>query len=316
VGQVGDVGVRRVWFGIAGVAIASFARPAVAQEIQLTGPLAGAPATRSLRSPNPGSKLTDEFLLPSGQLEVGGEVVFLTGNAVGLERELELTDVGLLRLRARRAIGDYVELFVGTELLVKQPDGWDEPIWQSAHGGLLVPFGHRLAMSVQGAGGELFQEPGFWWQVQSSLLAKPAIGRWTRFELALGHSITKLDLDQDPRPFWLEEIVAHAETQIGEREFAAWLGIDYSLPVASGPDAPSRADERFLDPSVGLSLHVGGVMSPDDSGWDLFVVYSVVDRGDAERPATTLPILDGGFDQRQLTIGVQHRFGSESDRDD
>jgi hypothetical protein len=102
VGQVGDVGVRRVSFGIAGVAIASFARPGVAQEIQLTGPLAGAPATRSLRSPNPGSKLTDEFLLPSGQLEVGDEVVFLTGDAAR-QRELELTDVGLLRLRVRRA---------------------------------------------------------------------------------------------------------------------------------------------------------------------------------------------------------------------
>ena len=304
----------RVWAGISGMGVAvAAAVPAAAQEIQLTGPLAGAPHVSKRSTPNAGSKLSDEFLLPSGQLEVGGEVVFLTSDEAGSERGLELTDVGLLRLRARRAIGDFLELFVETELLAKQPDVWDEPVWQSAQGGLLIPFGHRLAMSLQGAGGELFQEQGLWWQVQSSLLAKPVIGRWTRFELSLGHSITKLDIDRDRRPFWLEEVIAHAETQIGEREVAAWLGIDYSLPVASNPDAPSRTSALYLDPDVGLSLHVGGVMSPPDSGWDLFVIYSVIDRGERERPATTLPILDGGFDQRQLTIGVQHRFGAEDE---
>jgi hypothetical protein len=296
--------------------MASAASPASAQEILLTGPLAGAPAARGQSSANPGSRLAHDFLLPSEMLEVGGEIAFLTSDGVGRERGLKLTDVGLLRLGARRAIGEFFELFIGTELLVKQPEAWDEPIWQSAHGGVLVPFGHRLAMSIQGAGGELFQEQGFWWQAQSSLLAKPVIAHWARFELALGHSITKLDIDSDPRPFWLEEVVAHAETQLGERGFAAWVGVDYSLPVASGPDSASRTNLRFLDPSVRLGLHVGGVISPHRSSWDLFAIYSVVDRGDLERPETTLPILDGGFDQRQLTIGVQHRFGAKSDDDE
>ena len=82
------------------------------------------------------------------------------------------------------------------------------------------------------------------------------------------------------------------------------------------PDAPSRTDTLFLDPSVQLGLYVGGVVSPRGSNWDLFVVYSFVDRGDLERPETTLPILDGGFDQRQLAIGVQHRFGAKSSNDE
>jgi hypothetical protein len=316
--QFGQVGVAsfRVWAGITGFGIFSAAHPAAAQEVLLSGPLAGAPAVGRSSSSNPGAKLTDEFLLPSGELEAGGEVVFVTSDERGAQRGLDLTDVGLLRLRARRSIGEWVELFVGTELLVKQPEAWDEPIWQSVLGGLLVPFGHRLAMSLQGAGGELFQEQGLWWQVQSSLLAKPVIDRWARFELGFGHSILKFDIDRDPRPFWLEELVAHAETQLGEQEFAAWLGIDYSLPLASGPDASSRTETRFLDPNVGLGLHIGGVISPRKSSWDLFVVYSVVDRGDLERPSTTLPILDGGFDQRQLAIGVQHRFGTKRSSDD
>ena len=32
------------------------------------------------------------------------------------------------------------------------------------------------------------------------------------------------------------------------------------------------------------------------------------DRGELDKPETTLPILDGGFDQLQLAIGVEYRF--------
>ena len=148
------------------------------------------------------------------------------------------------------------------------------------------------------------------------MLAKPQIDRSVRFELALGHSITALDVDRDRRPFWVEEVVAHGEMQLGEDDAAVWLGVDYALPVASGPDRPSRTSARFMDPNVGLGLQVGGVMTPRRSNWDLFVIYSFLDRGDRDRPETTLPILDGGFDQRQLSIGVQHRFGAKSKNDE
>lgn len=309
------MGKARVWIGVILVGMTAAAEPAAAQEILLTGPLAAPAATRSNKA-NPGSKRSDEFLLPSGELEVAGEVSFLTADGARQKPELKLTDVGLLRLRARRALGDFAELFAGSELLVKQPEAWDESVWQSAFGGLLVPFGHRLAASVQAGGGVLFEEDGSFWQAQSSLRAKPKIGRLVRFELAAGYSLIVLDIDRDSRPFWVEEAVLHAETQIGDDRAAVWLGIDYSLPVASGPDGPSRTSALFLNPNVGLGLQVGGVMTARRSNWDLFVIYSFLDRGDLDRPATTLPILDGGFDQRQLTIGVQHRFGAKSTDDD
>jgi hypothetical protein len=313
---LGGVAMSRVWVAIFVACMASAASPAAAQEILLTGPLA-APAVRKMRSPNPGSKLADEFLLPSGQLEVGGEIVFLTSDEAGRLPELKLTDVGLLRLRARRAFGDAVEVFIGSELLVKQPETWDESVGQSALGGLLIPFGDLFAASLQGGGGVLFGEDGRWWQVQPSLLAKPAITRYIHFELGLGYSTTLLDFDRDPRPFWVEEVTLHAETQMSNNEdVGAWFGFNYSLPVASNPDAPSRTSTLFLDPSVGLGLYVGGVVSPRRSNWDLFVIYSFVDRGDLARPETTLPILDGGFDQRQLAIGVQHRFGAKAANDE
>jgi hypothetical protein len=308
------VATSKVWIGFAVVGIATGAEPAAAQEVKVSGPLRE--AIQASSSSNPGSRRAEEFLLPSGQLEVGGELVFLMSDGGRPRPELKLTDVGLLRLRARRALGDWVEVFVGSEFLVKQPDTWDEPVWQSAFAGVLVPFGHRLAMSLQGGGGTLFGEDGSWWQVQPSLLAKPVVSRYVRFELALGYSATLLDIEQDRRPFWLEEMVLHAETQIGGDDAAAWVGFDYSLPVASGPDNATSASHRFLDPSVGLGLHIGGVMTPRRSNWDLFAIYSFVDRGNLENPATTLPILDGGFDQRQLAIGVRHRFGAKSSNDD
>jgi hypothetical protein len=49
-----------------------------------------------------------------------------------------------------------------------------------------------------------------------------------------------------------------------------------------------------------LSLHA--------DGWDVYASLTIIDRGELERPETTLPILDGGFDQQQLTIGVEYRF--------
>jgi hypothetical protein len=249
--------------------------------------------------------------MPTGQIEAGGEMVFLTSDATEREPALEFTDVGLLRLRGRRALGEWGEVFVGTQLLVKQPEDWDEPIWQSALGGLLFPTGHRLATAFYAGGGRLFGEDGWWWQFQPTLLAKPVVDKWVRFELALGHSIMLLDIEGDERRFWLEEIAAHAQAQLGEDTGAMWVGVDYALPIGSGPDHPDAHSDRFLDPQIRLGLQVGGVLSPKRSNWDLFVIYSVVDRGDLENPATMLPILDGGFDQRQLAIGVQHRFGVE-----
>jgi hypothetical protein len=36
----------------------------------------------------------------------------------------------------------------------------------------------------------------------------------------------------------------------------------------------------------------------------LFVDFAVIDRGELSDPSTRLPILDGGFDQRQVIFGV------------
>jgi hypothetical protein len=57
-----------------------------------------------------------------------------------------------------------------------------------------------------------------------------------------------------------------------------------------------------------LNLEAGAVLTPRHTGWDLYVSYAIVDRGDVESPGTTLPVLNGGFDQIQWALGVQHHF--------
>ena len=41
---------------------------------------------------------------------------------------------------------------------------------------------------------------------------------------------------------------------------------------------------------------------------------SIIDRGDAARPATRLPVLDGGFDQIQLSVGISRRIVPDRSR--
>jgi hypothetical protein len=41
----------------------------------------------------------------------------------------------------------------------------------------------------------------------------------------------------------------------------------------------------------------------------------VIDRGDLENPATTLPVLQGGTDQRVFTFGITRHFGQDDEGD-
>jgi hypothetical protein len=75
---------------------------------------------------------------------------------------------------------------------------------------------------------------------------------------------------------------------------------------------PNEADA--FDPEVRVGLEVGGVLSFDE--WSVFSAYSFVDRGEIAEPQTTLPILDGGFDQRQLMLGVSYRFEPKPEYDE
>jgi hypothetical protein len=271
------------------------ASPAGAQRVELMSATQG-----SSYEGSSASKTTLSPILPARRLEMGGELVFLTADRDLLGEELKFTDVAIMPLHVRMAVSQWLELSAGTGLLIKQSEGMDEPVWQGANGGLRVPFGAHFAASVQLAGGPLMFGRGHFWEQESSLLARFAANEWLRFELRAGHTLTALRYDNGSST--LHELMTHAEVQFGEKEGGGWVGVDYYIPLVSSTRA------NAFDPNTRINLMVGCVLSPRRTGWDLYLSYGIVDRGSVERPGSTVPILTGGFDQRQFALGVQHRF--------
>jgi len=284
--------------GFAAPLLVALSAPALAAAQQLTGPMVategasygGSPASKATRSP----------ILPAGRLELGGELVFLTADRDLLGEELKFSDVVLMPLHVRMAVTKWLELSAGTSLLIKQSEDMREPVWQGADLALRIPFGAHFAGTVHGAGGPLMFDGGHFWQQESSLLTRLSANDWLRFELRAGYTITALRYDDGSST--LHELMTHAEVQFGEKGGGAWVGVDYYIPLAS-----STRGNAF-DPNNRINLVVGCVLSPKRTGWDLYLSYGVVDRGSVDHPETTVPILSGGFDQRQIAIGVQHRF--------
>ena len=293
---------RSLSLGLVGLS-AGFAFPAEGQDFVSQGMVSS-----SSRVESPGSKFTEDFILPSGVVELGGELVFVTAGPALRGRDLDFTDLALGRLRLRRRIADWAEVFVNLGGLVKQPKYTDEPVFQGGLLGFRFPFAKKFAAEVIGGGGPLLESAGHYWQSEQAIVAKPAIDRHTRFQLRAGGAFTRLIFDDRTRPpLWMEQLVLGVELDLGDRKGGGWIGFDYRVPLASGPKGDPSPHGRPFDPAVELGLQVGGILSAR-SDWDLFVAYSVVDRGDLSELRTTLPILDGGFDQKQILFGVQHRF--------
>lgn len=111
--------------------------------------------------------------------------------------------------------------------------------------------------------------------------------------------------------------MTHAETQMGDQNASMWVGVNYAVPFVSRPRARAADPERgYLDPQVRLNLEAGGSLSLHSDDWNVYASYTIVDRGELDKPETTLPILDGGFDQHQIAIGVQYHFEPRRARSD
>jgi hypothetical protein len=110
--------------------------------------------------------------------------------------------------------------------------------------------------------------------------------------------------------------VLGTEAQFGDGDGGGWVAFDYGIPLASaGTLAVAAAAPVAIDPSVRLDVQVGGVVrvgNHDD--WHLFAYYSWIDRGERGHPETLLPVLDGGFDQQQIVLGVSHGFVPKRER--
>lgn len=285
--------------------------PAAAQELPLTGPLEGAPAVSQRRDASGvSSKRDGRIVMPTGHLEVAGELAFLTSTASPYTERLKLTDMALFRVSARRSFADWLEFYGGVTLLPKQPSTSDGALFEGGYVGGQAEFAKGFGAALSGAAGPLFGADGVFYRAGPGLSWKPSVSHYLRFVLGAGNSWTILDYsDTAERAFWLGEVVTHAETQIGDDNASMWVGVDYAVPFAARPRESAPDPVRgYLDPQVRLNLELGGALSLRADGWDVYASLAIIDRGELGRPETTLPILDGGFDQQQLTIGVEYRF--------
>jgi len=251
--------------------------------------------------------------MPSGHLEVAGEMAFLISAASPYAPRLALTDLALLRLNVRRSFADWLELYGGGDLLPKKPTSTHASAFQSAHLGAQAEFAKGFGAALGVAAGPLFGADGVYYRTGPGLSWKPAVSEYLRFVVGVGNAWTILDYrGTTSSAFWLGEVVTHAETQIGDDSASMWVGMDYAVPFASRPHASAPDPQHgYLNPQVRLDLEVGGTLSLRSDGWDVYASYTFVDRGELDKPETTLPILDGGFDQQQIAIGVEYRFDAK-----
>ena len=263
------------------------------------------------------SYVADWLVNPERQLEIGGELTFVTAPESPFPaapgepgRKLRLTDVGLFQPHVRYSTGGHIEVAAALSLLAKQPSYLDEPVVQAGSLGLRDGLGHSWALWATGAGGQLLGDAGNWGSLAVGAQARTSIDRTIRFQASLGGAATQLYAGDDSGRPWFAEIVAHGEAVLRSPrgEVGTWLGVDYRVPVAHDGGTVG------LDPSVRLGLQVGALIGYVDK-WDLYVAASAVNRGDIEDPRTTLPILDGGFDQTQIMFGGARRFDIASGDD-
>lgn len=234
--------------------------------------------------------------------DVGGELRLITSDqGLGGEPALKLSDVGLLRARLRATASRRIETFGAVDLLAKQPSYTDELVVQGATFGVKVAVSRRWALATQLAGGPTLGDSGYWGGGGTAMIYRAHPDETLSFQASAGASATALRLDDnavdDP---WLTELSAGGMIMIHSPNgwFGMWLGAALDVPVVHSDG---------LEPATRLDLTIGTVYAVVKD-WDIYVEAGIFDRGDAGHPETQLPILDGGFDQRTIVIGVTRRF--------
>jgi len=301
---------RYVWYVVALVALAG-ARTAHAQynvPSQATG------ESRSLQIAGESTIAAQPEGSPLGW-ELGASLDFMTSDA-GLEgRKLKFTDVALFRVHGLLSLGARAELFAGVDLLPKQPSYTDELVWQGALLGARYRFTRILSAYARGQGGPGLGRDGYWVAGEAAAQSRIDIAERTLFwESALGGTYTQLFPDEPvDRRFWQTELLASSGIAVREKHgvFAAWLSFTFHFPLVGrpAPGSPDPASGRALDPQTRVGVALGMVLGVSKS-LDLFAEFQILDRGDREAPATTLPILGGGFDQNRIVFGFNRRFGA------
>ena len=250
---------------------------------------------------------TRDWLVGPPGWDVGGELRFITSSLGLVEgRALKLTDIGILRARLRYTASKRIELFASVDALAKQPSYSDSLPFQGATLGLKVAVSRKWALTAGVSGGPTLGDDGAWGDGATQVVYRSHPDETLSFQVSGGAKATALRFDDAPDQ-WLTEATAGGNVMLHTPNgwFGAWLGANLAVPVVASD---------HLDPNTRLDLTIGTVYAVVPA-WDVYAEASIFDRGDAGMPGTMLPILDGGFDQKQIVIGVVRRFdGKQSSR--
>lgn len=247
----------------------------------------------------------DYMIKPSGG-ELTGQMRFLMSEPALGGDAMKFSDLALFTVGGRWSVFERLELSLDVSFLAKQPSYTDEKPWQSVGGALRTPVGRRAALQITAAGGHLIDHEGMWTKEALMLQWRTPIARVLQYDIAVGVDGVSLSAPKAPSAF-ITEVALQTSALFREPtgHWGAWVGIGYAVPVAyRGVDPTTKMN---VDPQPRLDFRIGTVLSIVKK-WDLFAEFSIVDRGDMEDPATRLPILDGGFDQKQIIMGVTRHF--------
>ncbi len=254
------------------------------------------------------SKASDWMIMPSGTATIGGTLRFITAPSGLGDQRMLFTDVVLMSLDARWSLEKRLEIFATTNFLPKQPSTTDELVWQSAAAGARIGVGRRYAVYTSFGGGPLLEGRGMWGAGDLGVQARKSLHPTLVLEGTAGGSYTGLFEQDRDQPSWLAETVMRGELVFRDPRgmMAVWLGTEFRFPVADGSSMSTRGEAGY-DPQTRVNVNLGVVLSYIQN-WDIFASYVIVDRGDRSNPATTLPMLDGGFDQKHIIIGLTRRY--------
>jgi hypothetical protein len=258
----------------------------------------------------------DYLVLPSGG-ELTAQMRFLTADAMLDGGALKFSDLALFGISGRWSLFTKLELAASVDLLPKQPSFTDEKPWQSVGFALRSPLGKHVAIALSGGGGHLLQHQGMWLGESISVeWKKPVSEDFLSFDVQAGvNGLGLSSKNTTSSTAYLTEVSMRTTALFHEPRghWGAWLGIGYAVPVQSSGRDPTT--ELVIDPQPRLDFHLGTVLSLVQK-WDIYFDFAVIDRGDQTNPATRLPILDGGFDQKQIIFGVtRHIEGGRKTHD-
>lgn len=272
--------------------------PATAPPRAADAPAAGVAAEiLTVGGADPRSYASDWLVAPPGW-NLGGEMRFITADTAPTGERIKLTDLALLRLRTRWTTTRRLELSASADVLAKQLDTTREPLLQGGSLGAKLATSKTVAIAT-GVSGGLALGSGWWGDASAGVVHRSRIEDFIAFQVGAGGLATLVSASDTPRK-WQADATGLAELTFHtpRGEWALWFGTELAFPVA-------HADA--IDPSTRLDLTIGTVYSAVRD-WDLYAELTYRDRGTTRMPATILPIIDGGFDQRQIVVGITRRF--------